>query len=200
MGKNNQYDQIVQLWKSERQTKKILEVKSVVYSTIRQKITQLEKDLEKLDKKEIVSRKVIEERIKRLNRILHDLTKIRTHKLIHEILNETVTNDLAAEEIDLVKNLKKNFDNHNTRSILGEFPTKIADEAILNYGETSTETELMTVRILEDLPEIIDAFTKGKEKKIFGPFKKEDIVRLPLVYAKTLIMKNAADRIDLPEL
>ena len=33
-----------------------------------------------------------------------------------------------------------------------------------------------------------------------GPFKKEDIVRLPIIYAKTLIMKNAADRVDLPNL
>lgn len=59
----------------------------------------------------------------------------------------------------------------------------------------------MTVRILEDIPAIVAAATtKDSAKKTFGPFKKEDIVRLPLVYAKTLIMKNAADRIDLPNL
>lgn len=199
MSKDNQYNQIFQLWKNERQTSNLLEVKSIVYSTIRQKITNLEKELEKIDKKDIISKKIVEARIERLKRILRDLTKIRMHKIIHGILNENLNmNDLAAEELDLVKNLNKNFDEHNDRSILGrEIKTSYT---ISSKDDNSNEMEQMTVRILEDLPEIVDATSKGKEKRVFGPFKKEDIVRLPLIYAKTLIMKNAADRVDLPDL
>ena len=202
MRRDKQYNQIVQLWKNERQTNKLLEVKSVVYSTIRQKISSLVKDLEKLDKKDAISSKIINERIERLNKILRDLTKIRKHKIIHAILDENLNKDgLAAEEIDLVSNLERIFDEHNQRSIFGKAIMDLPkDDNIATSCETSDDADLMIVRILEDIPEIVDASSKGKTKKTFGPFKKEDIVRLPIIYAKTLIMKNAADRVDLPNL
>ncbi len=202
MSRDKQYNQIVLLWKSERQTNKLLEVKSVVYSTIRQKINTLVKDLEKLDKKDIISFKIINERIERLNKILRDLSKIRKHKIIHEILDGILNKDgLAAEEIDLVSNLKRLFDEHNQRSIYGKISRELPrDERETATGEQQTKEELMIIRILEDIPEIVAATAKGETKKTFGPFKKEDIVRLPIVYAKTLIMKNAADRVDLPNL
>jgi len=202
MSRDKQYNQIVLLWKSERQTNKLLEVKSVVYSTIRQKINTLVKDLEKLDKKDIISFKIINERIERLNKILRDLSKIRKHKIIHEILDGILNKDgLAAEEIDLVSNLERLFDEHNQRSIYGKISRELPrDERETATGEQQTKEELMIIRILEDIPEIVAATAKGETKKTFGPFKKEDIVRLPIVYAKTLIMKNAADRVDLPNL
>ncbi len=202
MSRDKQYNQIVLLWKSERQTNKLLEVKSVVYSTIRQKINTLVKDLEKLDKKDIISFKIINERIERLNKILRDLSKIRKHKIIHEILDGILNKDgLAAEEIDLVSNLERLFDEHNQRSIYGKISRELSrDERETATGEQQTKEELMIIRILEDIPEIVAATAKGETKKTFGPFKKEDIVRLPIVYAKTLIMKNAADRVDLPNL
>ncbi|NHJ03354.1 MAG: DNA replication complex GINS family protein [Candidatus Heimdallarchaeota archaeon] len=199
MHKDNQYNQIFQVWKNERQTNNLLEVKSVLYSTIRQKISSLEKELNKLDKKDTISFKIISERIERLNKMLKDLTKLRMHKIIHGILNGNLSvNDLAAEEIDLLKNLEGIFDDHNQRSILGKAISNIYGE---DFSKSEDIEELMTVRILEDIPAIIAAATnKDSTKKTFGPFKKEDIVRLPLVYAKTLIMKNAADRVDLPNL
>ncbi|HUU79652.1 MAG TPA: hypothetical protein VMX55_15005 [candidate division Zixibacteria bacterium] len=198
MHKDNQYNQIFQVWKNERQTNNLLEVKSVLYSTIRQKISSLEKELNKLDKKDTISFKIISERIERLNKILKDLAKLRMHKIIHGILNGNLSvNDLAAEEIDLLKNLEGIFDDHNQRSILGKAISNIYGE---DFSKSEDIEELMTVRILEDIPAIVAAATKDSTKKTFGPFKKEDIVRLPLVYAKTLIMKNAADRVDLPNL
>jgi len=203
MSRDKQYNQIVQLWKNERQTDNLLEVKSVVYSTIRQKISDIVKDLEKLDKKDTISFKIINERIERLNKILRDLTKIRKHKIIHGLLDDNLNRDgLAAEEIDLVSNLERLFDEHNQRSIFGKATMELPkEERKASSGEEPEEDpELMIIRILEDIPEIVDASSKGKTKKTFGPFKKEDIVRLPIIYAKTLIMKNAADRVDLPNL
>ncbi len=204
MSRDKQYNQIVLLWKSERQTNNLLEVKSVVYSTIRQKINTLVKDLEKLDKKDTISFKIISERIERLNKILRDLSKIRKHKIIHSILDGNLNKDgLAAEEIDLVSNLERLFDEHNQRSIFGKVAIELPrEERKTTTGEQQTkeDVELMIIRILEDIPEIVAATAKGETKKTFGPFKKEDIVRLPIIYAKTLIMKNAADRVDLPNL
>ncbi|RLI67823.1 hypothetical protein DRO91_09515 [Candidatus Heimdallarchaeota archaeon] len=203
MARTDQYKQIYQLWKNERRTTTLLEVKSSVFSTIRQLMTTLEKDLDKIDPQDKVSARVIKERISRLDRILHDLTKIRTHKIIHAIFTNTLNKKgLAAEELDLVNSLEKIFDEHNKRSILGEVTKSFLPETQQKGGITQEKqaTDFMTVRILEDLPEIVDAASNGGEVRSFGPFKKEDIVKLPLRYAKTLIMKNAADRIDLPDL
>ena len=200
MVKDDQYKQIFQLWRSERRTNKLLDVKGSLYSAIRQRISSLEKELEGIDSKDVVSMKIISEKIERLKRILRDLAKIRKHKIIHAIINEDLNKSgLAAEEMDLVKNLEKIFDAHNNRSILGEAGLDISkefDSAI----EQENDANLMTVRILKDIPEIIATTAQDKSKQSIGPFKKEDIVQIPLVYAKTLIMKNAADRVDLPDL
>jgi len=202
MGKDFNYNQIFLLWKNERQLKGLLEVKSNIYSSIRQKITTLETEFGKIDKKDEVSLKIVEARISRLKQILNDLSKIRTHKIIHGLLSNEITSDeIAAEEMGLVKSLIRIFDDHTQRSISG---TNVLDAEIQETKNSIlqeiNDAELMTVRILEDIPEIVDASAKGKIKQSFGPFKKEDVVRLPMMYAKTLIMKNAADRIDLPDL
>ncbi|MBK5114292.1 MAG: hypothetical protein KGD59_13815 [Candidatus Heimdallarchaeota archaeon] len=200
MVKDDQYKQIFQLWKSERRTNKLLEVKGSLYSAIRQRISSLEKELEGIDSKDVASTKIISERTERLKRILRDLAKIRKHKIIHAIINEDLNKSgLAAEEMDLVKNLESIFDAHNNRSILGEAGLDISKEFDSAVGQEN-DTDLMTVRILKDIPEIIATTAQDKSKQSIGPFKKEDIVQIPLVYAKTLIMKNAADRVDLPEL
>ena len=200
MAKDDQYNQIFQLWRSERRSNKLLEIKGGMYSAIRQRITSLEKELEKIDKKEKASIQIISTRIERLNKILRDLSKLRMHKIIHDLLNDTLNKSgLAAEEVDLVKNLERIFDDHHKMSVLGEAIPDVGKDLNLAKDDENNFS-LMTVRILKDIPEIVDASAKGKAKRSFGPFKKEDVVRLPFAYAQTLIMKNAADRIDLPEL
>ncbi|MCK5184884.1 MAG: hypothetical protein KAQ95_11305, partial [Candidatus Heimdallarchaeota archaeon] len=82
MAKDDHYKQIFQLWRSERKTSKLLEVKGSLYSAIRQRISSLEKELESIDSKDVVSTKIISKRIERLKRILQDLGKIRKHKII----------------------------------------------------------------------------------------------------------------------
>jgi DNA replication initiation complex subunit (GINS family) len=198
MAPDDRYKQIFQLWKNERRTKELLEVKGGMYSTIRQQINSLENELKEIDSNDKVSSKIINDKIERLNKILRDLTKIRTHKIIHAILEGDLnTGGLAAEELDLVNSLNRIFEDHNKRSILGEITVDVSKD---NAIEGDEQADFMTVRILEDLPEIIDAMTQGEDQQTFGPFKKEDIVKLPLVYAKALIMKNAADRVDLPNM
>lgn len=201
MARDDQYNQIFQLWKNERRTMELLEVKGGMYSTVRQQISSLEKELEQIDTKDKISAKIITERIERLSKILRDLTKIRTHKIIHAILNNNLnTSGLAAEELDLVKSLERIFEEHNKRSIYGEVTVDISKDSSKTNFEGEDQFDYMTIRILKDIPEIVDATTTGELKRTFGPFKKEDVVRLPLIYAKALIMKNAADRIDLPKL
>ncbi|MBN1328759.1 MAG: hypothetical protein JXA54_04725 [Candidatus Heimdallarchaeota archaeon] len=203
MVKDNQYKQIIQLWKNERRTIELLEVNAGMYSTIRQRITALEKELEINKSEDKVSIKIISERVERLNKVLRDITKVRTHKIIHAILNGTLNKKgLAAEELDLVVSLERVFDQHNKRSIFGESSIEISSEGIIDKSKATTANELhfMTVRILEDIPAIVDVSAKDKTSKSLGPYKKEDIVKLPLMYAKALIMKNAADRVELPDL
>jgi len=203
MAKDKQYNQIIQLWKNERRTTDLLEVNAGMYSTIRQKITSFEKELENLATEDKISKIIISERVDRLNRILRDLTKLRMHKIIHGILGGTLTNKgLAAEELDLVRGFNRLNEEHTKRSIFGETSIDIAANGTVEKSKSSLENQInfMTVRILEDIPAIVDAAKKGAETRAFGPYKKEDIVKLPLVYAKALIMKNAADRVDLPDL
>ena len=200
MAKDDQYKQIFQLWRSERRSNKLLEIKGGMYSTIRQQITSLEKELEKIDSKDKASIQVISARIERLNKILRDLSKLRMHKIIHDLFNKTLTKSgLAAEEVDLVNSLERIFDVHHKKSVLGEAIPEVGKDFNL-VKDNENSFSLMTVRILKDIPEIVDASVKGKTKRSFGPFKKEDVVRLPFAYAQTLIMKNAADRVDLPNL
>ncbi|MEA2070065.1 MAG: hypothetical protein U9O98_02130 [Asgard group archaeon] len=204
MTKSIRYKEIFRVWKNERKSTKLLEVKGSIYTKIRQRIENLQNELNQLEKDQVVSARIIKERIDRLQKILKDLTKIRGHKIIHAILDDNVPKEgLAIEEMEFIKELQTIFENHEKRCILGEM---ISETPKGKQGRDSNELysqkeeEVVTVRILQDLPEIMDVRGTSEEKITYGPFKKEDIVQLPLIYAKTLIMKNAADKIDLPEL
>jgi DNA replication initiation complex subunit (GINS family) len=201
MVKKSQYDQIFNVWKNERRSKDLLSVSGSLYSKIRQKIKTFEEQLEQLPEDDVFSFEIIKERKNRLERLFNDLVKIRTHKIIHSILRGVVPKEgLVIEELDFVSVLQEVLEAHHKRSLLGQTAscfTKTEKEEI--SGAKSSE-EYMTIRILEDLPEILDVTAETESKRVFGPFKKEDIVRLPVIYAKTLIMKNAADQINLPQL
>jgi DNA replication initiation complex subunit (GINS family) len=203
LARDNQYNQIFQVWKNERQTRKLLPVSSSIYSKIRQKINELNKDL-KNHKPDSISYQTISDRLERLDRILRDLMKIRLHKIIHGLLDDNLVDEgLAIEEKELVKGLQQLFEEHERRSIHGEtiFDLGTGSSCQTTSGKSirgKEGGELITIRILKDVPEIMDITAKGEVKNTYGPFKKEDIVQLPMIYAKTLIMKNAADELDLP--
>ncbi|MBD3193102.1 MAG: hypothetical protein GF308_20880 [Candidatus Heimdallarchaeota archaeon] len=193
MSGENRYNQIFHIWRNERQTKELLPVSSSIYSKIRQRIKTLEDRLENSDTED-VSFNIIRERKERLSRILNDLARIRMHKIIQGVLKGNLTTEgLAIEEIGFVKDLERLFEEHRGRVFLGEEYPESCDQEV-------TQGMMMTIRLLQDVPEIVVASPEDGKRKSFGPFKKEDIVRLPIQYAKTLIMKNAADRIELPNL
>ena len=61
----------------------------------------------------------------------------------------------------------------------------------LERVKSKTGNELMVVRILRELPEMI-----GVDMKTYGPFKPEDIASLPAENAKTLIRQGAAVEVE----
>ncbi len=58
--------------------------------------------------------------------------------------------------------------------------------------EKKEDNNKITVRILKDLPEIV-----GIDGKIYGPFKKEDVVNLPKENAEALIKRGVAEEIGI---
>jgi DNA replication factor GINS len=115
-------------------------------------------------------------------RLLLELREMRLRKIIESAKGgRTVVGDgLTNEEQDLVKTLGNSiasFKNHNEPS--GETPSQVF------------ETELVVVRFLQDIPEIV-----GVDLKIYGPYKKEDVGSLPSQNAEGLIKQGAAKPID----
>lgn len=55
----------------------------------------------------------------------------------------------------------------------------------------NTSIKLITIRILKDLPPIV-----GADGRLYGDFKKEDVVTLPEPNAKVFIKQGVAEKID----
>jgi DNA replication factor GINS len=94
------------------------------------------------------------------------------------------TSTLAKEEESLYRDASAQTDNFQSfmkNLLLGRLPQ-----------ETKTNSPgLMTVRILQEIPEIV-----GADMKTYGPFKPEDIASLPKENAKTLIKQGIAAEVE----
>lgn len=153
-----------------------------------------------------------------LKNIVSDLYETRERKIVSSALyyvksgDELDTKNLTREEKDVLRGIVALLREKRRKvleKILGE---KEAGEEELEEGYEEKDAELerrekpeerrekekeekgeyVTVRILKDLPSIV-----GVDGRVYGAFKKEDVVTLPRANAETLVNRGAAEKIDL---
>jgi DNA replication initiation complex subunit (GINS family) len=152
-----------------------------------------------------------------LRNIVNDLYETRERKIVSSALyyvksgDKLDTKNLTSEEEEVLRGIVGLL-REKRRKVLekvlgqGEIGGEEAAEEMSgeveehDHGEEAAEglegrEEYVTVRILKDLPSIV-----GVDGKVYGAFKKEDVVTLPRANAETLVNRGAAEKIDLGKL
>jgi DNA replication factor GINS len=142
-----------------------------------------------------------------LKSIVSDLYETRERKIVSNALyyvksgDELDTTNLTREEEDVLRGMVALL-REKRRMVLGRIlgGEEPEEEEKKEEGETAEEAagaleDYVTVRILKDLPSIV-----GVDGRVYGAFKKEDVVTLPRPNAETLINRGAAEKIGLGKL
>ena len=74
----------------------------------------------------------------------------------------------------------------------GEALIQKEPSAVANKKKDKQKEEFTTIRILKDLPSIV-----GVDGRVYGSFKIEDLVTLPIANADTFINRGVAEKVNL---
>jgi DNA replication factor GINS len=137
----------------------------------------LQEDSSSGDSKAVQSRLVIREK-EVARRLLDELRETRLRKILEnaKIGISIAEENLTTEERTFMRNLS---------DLLATFRKN--EIQIEDTSRAATRAELMVVRFLQEIPEIV-----GTDLRIYGPYKKEDVGSLPAENAQALIKQGAA--------
>jgi DNA replication initiation complex subunit (GINS family) len=128
-----------------------------------------------------------------IKNMVSDLYETRERKIVSNALyyvksgDEVDAENLTREEEEVLRKIVE---------LLREKRRQVLEKALEGGEEAAKEKqEHVTVRILKDLPSIV-----GVDGRVYGAFKREDIVSLPRANAETLINRGAAERVDVSKL
>jgi DNA replication initiation complex subunit (GINS family) len=115
-------------------------------------------------------------------RLLDELREIRLRKILEnaKIGISVAEENLTSEERTFMRNLSSSLATFRKNEI-----------QIEETSRATMHAELMVVRFLQDIPEIV-----GTDLRIYGPYKKEDVGSLPVENAHALIKQGAAKQIE----
>lgn len=172
------YDEAFEAWKREFHSPDLQSLRPGFFKDVASYVRRLKEAQRNLDPKSLKAQ-VLEEELRRLQRLVHQLVDRRMEKV----------RDAAGGKEPVAVDLSEKW-------ILEEF-AGIARQATrfkedLSQGREPSalpqkKQELLMVRFVKDLPAII-----GVDLKTHGPFKTEDIATLPFENAESLIRQGTA--------
>jgi len=172
------YEELQEAWKREFHNQELIPLKQDFFKEIASYVKRLREASRNLDAKSLKAI-IIEEESQRLNQLLVQLLDRRMQKLWTQteapqaVMLESPESQTYKEVTDLARHYQK------------------LKDALLQGREPSTkpgsDTGPILIRFVKDVPSII-----GVDLKTHGPFIKEDIAKLPIENAESLIRQGAA--------
>ena len=171
------YSDLYKAWKSEKSSSLPQPLPTELYHRATMYLNGVNAELSTTDVHTIQGRLLVREK-EMTERLLNELKQTRVQKIISAAQNQIPIQSasLTDHELGILESIKKSL------SSSGEPPTP---------QDSGVTTELMVVRFLEDIPEIV-----GVDLRIYGPFKKEDVASLPTPNAHALEKQGAAKGIE----
>lgn len=176
------YNELYNAWRSEKSSRLPERLPSDFYQRATNYLNGLQEDSSSSDTQTIQSRLVIREK-EVARRLLDELRETRLRKILEnaKIGISLAEENLTSEEQTFLRNLSDS---------LATF-RKSPEIRIEDTSRAAIHAELMVVRFLQDIPEIV-----GTDLRIYGPYKKEDVGSLPTENAHALIKQGAAKLIE----
>jgi DNA replication initiation complex subunit (GINS family) len=183
------YDELYQAWKREKENRKLQALPNEFYSAVSLYINSLTEEQRMLDERSLRT-KLLAEELKYARRLISDLLHLRSQKILRETLIEgaKLNGRLTLEEEALLTNIVsflKARDKLITAIVSGRQP---------ELRETEAKPKKILVRFLREIPAII-----GTDMKTYGPFKPEDIARLPMENVEALLKQGVVVKLEVEE-
>ena len=171
------HSDLYKAWKSEKSSSLPQPLPTELYQRATMYLNGVNAELSTTDVHTIQGRLLVKEK-EMTERLLNELRQVRIQKIISAAQNQIPIQSasLTEHELSILDNIKKLL------SSIGELPMP---------QESGLTNELIVVRFLEDIPEIV-----GVDLRIYGPFKKEDVASLPTPNAHALEKQGAVKAIE----
>jgi DNA replication factor GINS len=175
------YDELLEAWSKEKENAKIQSLQKGFYTKLAVYVKKIREEKRMLDEKTVKGRLLRREE-EEVRSMVEELVRTRYEKMMRTVaIGEVVpTIALIEEEDALYREAASQADSFQA------FVTSILEGRPQNEKKMGLK-EIMVVRILREIPEIV-----GADLTTYGPFKPEDIASLPRANAKPLIKQGAA--------
>ncbi len=203
----DEYKTLLDSWRRERQRPEIQPLHEGFYTHMASYLSQL-REQKQTTENTSVKGKLIEKEQDHVERMLHDLNRLRLNKLVTAELNGAAVEplNLTAEEKRLQLELRRLLAAHTQgmkQALLGR---ELKEETPQSIPPPQTprpqppqppplnekgEQTLKVVRFTQSLPAIM-----GTDMKTYGPFKAEDVASLPSLNADNLIRKGIGKLVE----
>ncbi|MFX0098305.1 MAG: hypothetical protein ACFFCS_01915 [Candidatus Hodarchaeota archaeon] len=176
---------LFQYWKEEQFMDEISPLPVDFETSVREFLSYLDDELDNPENDEI-QKAIIEGEMERISFMWNDLLKIRKNKIDSRVASRLKLNGvpLLDFENDYFSAMSSVLEHYNAHEISISRKTP----------EITEHAGYVLLRLLEDMKEIM-----GIDLKVYGPFKKEDIVYLPKENAEILLGKQVAKPVVLGE-
>jgi len=185
------YDEIRRIHRIEKNTSKLVEVEADFYNQLADFIASEKKAyLDSLKDFSVGKARSFTN----MKKMVEEIFSMREKKILGLALiasrtNETNDARMAVQEKEVYKNVLKMLNSHNT--LLSQF----FSENDVPRKTPKKELKEVPVTIVQDIPSFV-----GGDMKEYGPFKKDEVVKLPNKIASLLVKRNFGKIGDLKSL
>ena len=184
------YDQLVDIWRNERERKELQQVPEKFYEEMTDYLSEMQEQTRMMDKTSLKGKISIREK-EYAERMVRELTSLRMKKIVESELNGVAlaSKNLTREEQAFYSDLRGVLSGHEDRLksiLMGRVPHVDA--------KPQPRVGLKVIRFLKAVPAII-----GIDMKTYGPFQPEEVVAIPIENAENLIRRGIAKEVEIPE-
>ncbi|RMG39518.1 MAG: hypothetical protein D6732_04130 [Methanobacteriota archaeon] len=179
------FEKILNVWRRERVEEDLVPLEPNFFEKVQTYLKHLEM-MATSDEDEL-ARKIFNRRFQRLNFIINDLTKLRMEKHFYEIIAGKPRPKKLTSEEEMFRDKLNHLIRVHQDSILGI--TALKEEPF--EGEDEEKYEFCI--FLEDEPnEIV-----GADLFTYGPFKKGDVVLMPIENIRNFVRRSKVKQLNL---
>jgi DNA replication initiation complex subunit (GINS family) len=202
------YDSIRSAWKDEVENESLQDMADLRFSKMISYLSNLRLSLASTDASESLQADLLTQEALNLEFMLEDLLALRRDKILKSaLIGRRPTSDMTLAEEEFYNRIQRAFDGHSEflkESLAGAVPSRKKSKAKKGKEENdqdessleeNDEMEYIVVRFLRS----IDEAFMGLDELTYGPFKKEDIARIPTANARLWLRDGTAVRVVLED-
>jgi DNA replication initiation complex subunit (GINS family) len=202
------YENIKNAWEDEVENEALQDMLDLRLSKMISYLSNVRLSLASTSADESLQADILTQEALNIEFMLEDLLVLRRDKIMKSALTgRRPIGDMTESEESFYNRIQRAFDGHSEfikESLTGSVPSrakskirkgKAAKAQVDMSADESDEMDYIVVRFLRSID---DAFL-GLDEQTYGPFKKEDIARIPAANARTWLRDGAAVRVLLED-